>query len=278
MVKNTLPVAPARTASLTDLRRWPGDGFFRAKYRSRKSDLAERPKSEIRPRSIPKSDFRPWRGLGRLEASMPGRFAETLDSGPQDNWIFFHSCPPTGQLELFFHSCPPTGPLDFFFTVVGLDDNLDIFFLGRIPTLARARLEASMPGRWRGRASMPGRNVALGIEAGRAIKRGWASQYSLGEPVLIGRAIMQKNKLFHMSCKNRAKPCKKQAVPHVAKTMQKPCKMRRVQSANPAEPSQSPASLLHVLYVLYGSHKASHSTSTLPGSLLYVLYVLYGPI
>ena len=55
---------------------------------------------------------------------------------------------------------------------------------GRIPTLARARLEASTPGRWRGRASMPGRNVALGIEAGRAIKRGWASQYSLGEPVL----------------------------------------------------------------------------------------------
>ena len=36
-----------------------------------------------------------------------------------------------------------------------------------------------------------------------------------------------------------------------------------------AEPSQSPGSLLYVLYVLYGSHKASH------GSLLYVLYVLY---
>ena len=40
---------------------------------------------------------------------------------------------------------------------------------------------------------MPGRN-ALGVEAGRAIKRGWASQYSLGEPVLgepsneVGRA------------------------------------------------------------------------------------------
>ena len=30
-----------------------------------------------------------------------------------------------------------------------------------------------------------------------------------------------KNKLFHMSCKNHAKPCEKQAVPHV---MQKPCK------------------------------------------------------
>ena len=40
---------------------------------------------------------------------------------------------------------------------------------------------------------MPGKN-ALGIEAGRAIKRGWASPYSLGEPVLsepsneVGRA------------------------------------------------------------------------------------------
>ena len=42
---------------------------------------------------------------------MPGRFAETLDSVP------------TGQLEKFF-------------AVVGLDDNFDIFFLGRIPTLA----------------------------------------------------------------------------------------------------------------------------------------------
>ena len=99
---------------------------------------------------------------------MPGRFAETLDHGPQDNWIFF------SQLS-------PRRTTGFFFTVVGLDD-LDIFFLGRIPTLARARLEASMPGRWCGRASMPGRN-ALGIEAGRAIKRGWASPYSLGEPV-----------------------------------------------------------------------------------------------
>ena len=26
--KNTPPVAPARTAPLTGLRRWPGDGFF----------------------------------------------------------------------------------------------------------------------------------------------------------------------------------------------------------------------------------------------------------
>ena len=48
MVKNTLSVAPARTASLTDLR-WPGDGFLGKKSevgnptllrdRSRKSDL-----------------------------------------------------------------------------------------------------------------------------------------------------------------------------------------------------------------------------------------------
>ena len=52
-----------------------------------------------------------------VEAPMPGRFAET----------------------------------------VGLDDSFDIFFLGRIPTLARA----PMPGRWRGReASMPAGGAA----------------------------------------------------------------------------------------------------------------------
>ena len=57
-----------------------------------------------------------WSGqVGRREAPMPGRFAETLDG-----------CPPTD----FFHSCP-------------VGDNLDFFFLGRIPTLARA----PMPGR-----------------------------------------------------------------------------------------------------------------------------------
>ena len=37
-----------------------------------------------------------------------------------------------------------------FAETVGLDDSFDFFFLGRIPTLARARLEASMPGRWCG--------------------------------------------------------------------------------------------------------------------------------
>ena len=36
--KNTLSVAPARTAPLTDLRRWPGDGFS-SKKQSRNSDL-----------------------------------------------------------------------------------------------------------------------------------------------------------------------------------------------------------------------------------------------
>ena len=52
----------------------------------------------------------------------------------------------------------------------------------------------------------------------------------------------QKSKLFHMSCKNHAK------------TMQNAARAER----QPAEPSQSPGSLLYVLYVLYGSHKASH--------------------
>ena len=44
-----------------------------------------------------------------------------------------------------------------------------------------------------------------------------------------------------------------------------------------AEPSQSPGPLLYVLYVLYGSHKASHGLNIhSPRPLLYVLYVLYG--
>ena len=59
----------------------------------------------------------PGERCGRWLASMPGRFAETLDSGPQDNWKK-SSCPVGGQLEKF---------------------------LGRILTLARA----PMPGRWR---------------------------------------------------------------------------------------------------------------------------------
>ena len=38
-----------------------------------------------------------------------------------------------------------------FAKTVGLDDSFDFFFLGRIPTLARA----PMPGRWRGRVAHP---------------------------------------------------------------------------------------------------------------------------
>ena len=75
-----------------------------------------------------------------------------------------------GQVRRNFRQWSPHRTTGFFFTVVGLDDNLNIFFLGRIPTLARA--------------SMPGRNVARSVSEPR-----WASPYSLGEPVLIGRAI-----------------------------------------------------------------------------------------
>ena len=59
----------------------------------------------------------------RAGAALPGRFAETLDSGPpQDNWKLF-------------------------FKVVGLDD---IFFAGKNSPW-RGLGRASMPGRWRGR-------------------------------------------------------------------------------------------------------------------------------
>ena len=45
---------------------------------------------------------------------MPGRFAETLDSGPQDNWIFCSQLSPDRTTGIVFHSCPPTGPLILF--------------------------------------------------------------------------------------------------------------------------------------------------------------------
>ena len=99
MVKNTLPVAPARTALLTDLRRWPGDGFFGQntevgnptllRDRSRNPDLGGRIPTLVRARQEASMPGK-WRG----RASMPGRFAETLDSGPQDNWIFFSQLSP----------------------------------------------------------------------------------------------------------------------------------------------------------------------------------------
>ena len=79
-----------------------------------------------------------------------------------------------------------------------------------------------------------------------------------------------KNKLFHMSCKNHAK------------TMQKLCNMRRVRwrlhrasgAAGRLRRQLSPGSLLYVLYVLYLTRQATEHPLS-PGSLLYVLYVLY---
>ena len=70
--------------------------------------------------------------------------------------------------------------------------------------------------------------------------------------------VMQKNKLFHMSCKNHAK------------TMQNAVRTER----QPAEPALFPGSLLYVLYVLYLTRQATEHP-LFPGSLLYVLYMLY---
>ena len=103
MVKKHSVSDTARTASLTNLRRWPGDGVFGQK-------------SEV---GIPTSV---WRRLGRLEASMPGR--------------------------------------------------------------------------WCGRGQTPC------WEPSR--KRGWASQYSLGEPVLRGRWASQHRSTLGELASNRA--------------------------------------------------------------------------
>ena len=74
----------ARTASLTDLRRWPGDGFFGVKPNSGSDALpiASRPqdfsgknaKSENRPRCRAKSESRPWWKNPDLGAGLAGGF------------------------------------------------------------------------------------------------------------------------------------------------------------------------------------------------------------
>ena len=136
-------------------------GFFgqnRKLKRSWKTDLGvERSRNPDLVGRIPTSGRR---RLGRLEAPMPGRFAET----------------------------------------VGLDDSFEKKILGRIPTLGSAglRCRAGAAGRpcragmWRARRwASPYSLGKPSNEVGRARTHWanpyWASQYSLGEPVLIGR-------------------------------------------------------------------------------------------
>ena len=139
----------------------------------------------------------------RAGAALPGRFAETLDSCPHRTTGFFSQLSPQDNWKLFFK-------------VVGLDDNLDIFFLG-IPWRGLGR--ASMPGR-RGREAMPGRAESVGLDdsfeffflgriptlglaglrcragaAGRLCQAGmwrarrWASPYWASHQTRLGRAI-----------------------------------------------------------------------------------------
>ena len=75
------------------------------------------------PRGVP-------RGVPVPQVRVPGKFAEILDSGPQDNWKKFAE-------------------------VVGLDDNLDIFFCW----------EESRPWRGLGRAQVGHGGVALAFFA-----------------------------------------------------------------------------------------------------------------
>ena len=101
----------------------------------------------------------------RAGAALPGRFAETLDSGPQDNWKKIHSRPPTGQQDFFVHSC----------RLRRLRRQPRHFFPGKNPDLGLGR--APMPGRWRGReAPTPGRNVMLESTSGTCafeVPRNW---------------------------------------------------------------------------------------------------------
>ena len=73
------------------------------------------------------------------------------------------------------------------------------------------------------------------------------------------------------------KPCKKQAVPHVAKNklfhMQKPCKMRRVRSANPPNihSPRVPCYMCYMCYISQGKPLNIHS----PRVPCYMCYMCY---
>ena len=90
-----------------------------------------------------------------------------------------------------------------------------------------------------------------------------------------------KNKLFHMSCKNHAKTMQ-HAVRTLASTPGKWRGREATQGAagrlrrarQPAEHPLPPGSMLYVLYVLYLTRQATEHPPS-PGSMLYVLYVLY---
>ena len=146
-----------------------------------------------------------------------------------------------GQVRRNFRQLSPTGPLDFFFTVVGLDDNLDIFFL-RIPTSGRrrlGRLEAPMPGRFAETVGLDDSFEFFSWEESRP----WRGLGRLQAPMpgrWRGREAM---------------PGRHQ----------------------PAEPSQSPGPLLYVLYVLCLTRQATeHPLSPGPCYMCYMCYISQG--
>ena len=130
---------------------------FRRIFRAKSEAKA---KSENRPRCRAKSESRPrWKNpdLGAGSACQAGGAAGGFYAGqlgPRSHWQKKACCSP-----------PPTGGLEF-------------FFLGRIPTLERAR-QGSDAGQARPGGYARQECGALGVgqaRIGRAIKRGW------GEP------------------------------------------------------------------------------------------------
>ena len=104
-----------------------------------KSEFRPRWESEVgNPTSVEES--RPWRGLGR---AMPGSWG--LAAGKKKLQVL----PPHDNLDIlgrtglyFFLVCRAGRAMPGRFAeTVGLDDSFEFFFLGRIPTLARARTE-----------------------------------------------------------------------------------------------------------------------------------------
>ena len=166
----------ARTASLPDLRRWPGDGFF-----------GKIPKSESRPR---------WKNpdLGAARAWQAGGF-DARQVAVRSRMNLQPDRKKTG---------------------------------GRFGVEPHAH---DMQNRAKKREAVPRVMQKTSCSTCRAKKQAFPH-------------VMQKT-----SCSTCH--AKKQAVPH-AKTMQKPCKMRRVRSANPPNPHSPRVPICAI------SHKASH--------------------
>ena len=126
-----------------------------------------------------------------------------------------------------------------------------IFFLGRIPTLARAR---------------------QGSDAGQVARPGFYARrgrHQAAEPSQSPGPLLYVLYVLYLTRQATEHPLSPGSLLYVLYVLY----LTRQATEHPL----FPGSLLYVLYVLYLTRQATEHPLS-PGSLLYVLYVLYGPI